>query len=121
MHWHVRMCIVLHTDNSLIASSVLPFCHSTTKTLASLLIPKQDRQYPCVLCFPSTWRNSVRWLHGFFLHFLQLCIYSTSLMRSILTILFTILIYSPTAIPLNCPSLFSPMTYHLLAYYKIYC
>ena len=48
----------MHTENSLIASSVLPFCHFTMVTLASLLIPKQDRQYPCALRFPSTWNNS---------------------------------------------------------------
>lgn len=109
MHWHIRTCTVLHAANSLITSPFLLFSHSSTETLASLLIPKQDSMH-----------TPVHWAFIYLKQFYEmdawllpspssvLCIYSTSLMRFTLMILFTILIYSPISIPLTCPSLFSP-------------
>lgn len=109
VHWHIRTCTVLHTANSLITSPFLLFSHSSTETLASLLIPKQDSMH-----------TPVHWAFIYLKQFYEtdawllpspssvLCIYSTSLMRFTLIIPFTILIYSPISIPLTCPSLFSP-------------
>ena len=123
MHWYMRMVyedVVLHTENSLIASDVLPLCHFIMITLASLLISRQGKQYPCALRFPSAWNNSasecmvssVTSLNSLHIQYfpnevhLDHCIYYFNLLSYLHSLKLSIL--------------FFPMTCHLLAYYKIY-
>lgn len=97
------------------------FCSPHYKNSGLLAHPQANQVYSWALGIPHTWTVLPDGCMASSLVFLIFFhVYSTFLMRSTLTISFTILIDSSPFVPLTCSVLFS-LWRHLLAYYKMYC